>query len=764
MFLNGYPYTDFHEMNLDFLLQSMDTLKKAFKDFTASNSLIIAEPMQHDLTESYAKNTIVLDPDGNAYISLQAVPEGVQLSNADYWLMVFNFEGYTEKANKNFTVNYFRDTTRAPYALSVGTWVVLNDVLYTVTQAIAADELFVIGTNLTHFTVEQFLKDFTTSIVQTVNQYKNDIDASELLYRQQLAGDIANTTASLQAQLDAAIAGATVDSEVINARVGADGITYPTLGDAIRSQVTDLDDYKADNYVITPNLLDISSNVDGQYLNISTGATSGISGWSTSDFIKIDENLKYCWNNQGDNDTEMCVYDNTKTFLTGGKFLVMNGAILPAGACYARISIQTSRMATTYFGVLQDLNYMFRGYAIEGGTVYSYEKGNIALRLLKDGVKRISHTVNSVDGFLRDLYAVRIGVAADTHAIMYVEEGTYNITYNDLVSFTFNTYGPVLPDNFTLIGLGKGATFSLDLTGQSAAIQSAISTINFSKNNHVENCTFIIKNGRYPCHNDGGSANHDITQVIKDCTFIHLGNPDGGWSYPAAVGEGTCSNADITYENCKFISPLRSFYLHNNVNFSKPSIHKFNHCQFIGISSGLSFQCETLGSTVNDVIQFNGCTFNDILDFRLSSSADPSIVSPDFVVYASGCSDMAENWYFSDNKPHFIYSDEIVEFKNLTGSTIAARSPIKYYGNEYIPFSGSESELECIGIAEQSVSADDVGAVKTKGYINVTGISNNRGDKIGIVSGSLAVVNNNDYIAVVKLYNTRLNRSYAKII
>lgn len=249
MFLNGYPYTDFHEMNLDFLLKSMETLKQAFSAFTASNSLIFAEPLLHNITSTYAKNTIVLDPDGNAYISLQAVPAGVQLSNADYWLMVFNFEEYTEKANKNFTVNYFRDTTRAPYALAVGDWIVLDDILYTVTQAIAADGLFEVGTNLTHFTVEQFLKDFVSSVNQTltnwynqmtgtINQYKNDIDASELAYRNQLAQDIANTTASLQAQLDAAIAGVTVDSEVINARVGADGVTYPTLGDAIRTQFT----------------------------------------------------------------------------------------------------------------------------------------------------------------------------------------------------------------------------------------------------------------------------------------------------------------------------------------------------------------------------------------------------------------------------------------------------------------------------------------------------------------------------------------------
>ena len=242
MFLNGYPYTDFHELNLDFLLKSMEELKKAFASFTASNSLIFAEPLLHDLSNSYAKNTIVLDHDGNAYISLQAVPVGIQLSDSSYWLMVFNFEEYTEKANKNFTVNYLRDTTRAPQAYAVGDWIVLDDVLYKVTVAMAADDLFIIGTNIVHFTVEEFLKDFITTINATVLQYKNDIDASELAYKQQLAQDIANTTASLQAQLDLAISGATVDSEVINARLGADGVTYPTLGDAIRTQIGNLDE------------------------------------------------------------------------------------------------------------------------------------------------------------------------------------------------------------------------------------------------------------------------------------------------------------------------------------------------------------------------------------------------------------------------------------------------------------------------------------------------------------------------------------------
>lgn len=325
LFNMKYPSTDFHELNLDWCISAILQLQKYMEEFTAGNKLIFADPLQHDLTKTYAKNTIVLDDDGNAYLSLDTVPKGVQLSNAAYWLMVFNFEDYTEKANKNFTDNYFRDTTRAPYALEVDDWVVLDDVLYKVIVDIPADDLFEIGVNITHFTIEQFLKDFVASVNQTltnwynqmtgtINQYKNDIDASELAYRNQLAQDIADTTAVLSAQLAAAIAGVTVDSEVIDARVGANGITYPTLGEAIRSQIGILNDitthfYKptltwVDNYFVNTAGAIISSSAYA-YTKVTLGKALAVIIRSDfmSDavglaFYKSDDSFISAWNNK----------------------------------------------------------------------------------------------------------------------------------------------------------------------------------------------------------------------------------------------------------------------------------------------------------------------------------------------------------------------------------------------------------------------------------------------------------------------------------
>ena len=237
---NKYPYTDFHQLNDSWVIESIKALGERLENFITLNSLVFADPLQWDITKNYAVNTIVIDENGDAYLSTKPVPAGVLLSNSEYWVEVFNFTAYVEKANKNLTDHYEKNVNRATANYSTGDWLVWDDVLYKVTQNVAEGAALEIGVNVEHFTVEDFLKDFITTVNATILQYKNDIDASELAYRNQLAGDIATTTQSLQAQLDAAISAVTVDSEVINARVGYLGNTYNTLGDAVRGQVGDI--------------------------------------------------------------------------------------------------------------------------------------------------------------------------------------------------------------------------------------------------------------------------------------------------------------------------------------------------------------------------------------------------------------------------------------------------------------------------------------------------------------------------------------------
>lgn len=86
-----FPYTNFHELNLTWILDALKAIQTTTEQFVAINSLKYADPIQWNITSQYEKNTIVIDPqNGTAYISVQPVPSGVSLTNEDYWTVVFD--------------------------------------------------------------------------------------------------------------------------------------------------------------------------------------------------------------------------------------------------------------------------------------------------------------------------------------------------------------------------------------------------------------------------------------------------------------------------------------------------------------------------------------------------------------------------------------------------------------------------------------------------------------------------------------------------
>lgn len=84
-FTNDYPYTDFHEMNLDWLISKMKSLDKSMTEFKALNSISYGGVW--DITKQYQAWTVVVTDD-EGYISIQAVPAGIDISNTDYWITI----------------------------------------------------------------------------------------------------------------------------------------------------------------------------------------------------------------------------------------------------------------------------------------------------------------------------------------------------------------------------------------------------------------------------------------------------------------------------------------------------------------------------------------------------------------------------------------------------------------------------------------------------------------------------------------------------
>lgn len=88
MFFNKYPYTDFHEMNLDWLLNKMRELEIEFDEFKVVNNITFSG--QWDITKQYPAWTIVSD-NNIGYVSQKPVPVGVPLNNGNYWVEVIDY-------------------------------------------------------------------------------------------------------------------------------------------------------------------------------------------------------------------------------------------------------------------------------------------------------------------------------------------------------------------------------------------------------------------------------------------------------------------------------------------------------------------------------------------------------------------------------------------------------------------------------------------------------------------------------------------------
>ena len=89
MAINKYPYTDFHEMNLDWVIRKIKELQNEMNEFEIINQI---KPMGvWDITKAYPKYALV-SYNGFGFISLKEVPIGIPIANPDYWLTAFEYD------------------------------------------------------------------------------------------------------------------------------------------------------------------------------------------------------------------------------------------------------------------------------------------------------------------------------------------------------------------------------------------------------------------------------------------------------------------------------------------------------------------------------------------------------------------------------------------------------------------------------------------------------------------------------------------------
>lgn len=159
-----FPHTRTYDSDLGWLMWAVKKLIGDWENFSNLNSIKFSDPLNWSIDRNYEPAMIVVDSDGNGYISRQAVPAGVPLSNAEYWTQIFSFGDITDTIRANIAVNAEESPTTPAY-LQKGQLVWWNDNLYEVQYDIAAGTAFIDDVNIKAITVDQKIRDIYNATI-----------------------------------------------------------------------------------------------------------------------------------------------------------------------------------------------------------------------------------------------------------------------------------------------------------------------------------------------------------------------------------------------------------------------------------------------------------------------------------------------------------------------------------------------------------------------------------------------------------------------
>lgn len=157
------PYTNFHDLNLDWIIEVLNEYNTKLTDFVSLATIKYADPIQWDITSQYEANTVVVDSNGNAYLSVRPVPSGVSLDRTEFWTKIGNFDELWADVKRAITPIDEGHSPTATADRDANDLVWVNGSLVRVTKAMTAGDAYVPGSNCVSSSTNEVLHYLITA-------------------------------------------------------------------------------------------------------------------------------------------------------------------------------------------------------------------------------------------------------------------------------------------------------------------------------------------------------------------------------------------------------------------------------------------------------------------------------------------------------------------------------------------------------------------------------------------------------------------------
>lgn len=548
-----FPHTRNYEGDLGYLIKKLEELTERYNTFFEYNAIRFHDPLDWVITSSYPAWNIVYDPNGEIlYISKKEVPAGIDITNTDYWEAVspFKIETFFSTSSLNPVANK-TITNRLNELLNMiaGNSNAINN---EITNRTNADNALSSSIN----TIGGQLADEITNRTDAITTLSARMDEFTTLPDESTAGD----------------------AELADIRIGYDGTTYNTAGDAVRGQVEDLHDLVNEDRT-NPLLFSIIRDIK-HYGNMWDSANKAYGYYAASTGILVEGGTSWYYSptyipvTPGD----LITYNNTRPIITtydeNGDLVASEqgswaGYTIPATAKYARFSISASAESGMYIFV--------------DGTSIEERAKEPTIYIPRLETKRPPIVVSMQGSGDYTSLTEALYATADDHPDVIVEQGVYDIVaeYKALFgntifdTMTYNTPGMkgfqwgLYIDNRTVTFLA-GARVECDLTGYTNDGSRRFSPFNLAENAVLDGLFCYAVNPYYIIHDDFGT-DAPFTNIIKNCVLISPEPTQGN-----IIGGGCKKLSVKIVDNCYLDNgtekPVAMRYHNSSSNGAQPTV------------------------------------------------------------------------------------------------------------------------------------------------------------------------------------------------